>query len=284
MRGAEVYFGFGVPVEIARAGLGTLRWVHSAAAGVGSALTPELDATGARFTNSRAVHAEPMADWVVASLGFCFRGFHAMVAAQRDRHWVAERFTDRTVKIRELAGARVGLVGLGGIGEAVARRCAALGMEVRAVRRRSGRPRPPGVDWAGGPRDIVRLARWSEVLVVTAPHTRETRHLVGHAVLRALPAGAFVINLSRGAVLDETALLRHLDSGRLGGCVLDVFQREPLPRQHPLWKHPRALVSPHVSAVSERFWERETALIVDNIRRYRTGRPLLNLVDWEAGY
>src|SRR6185503_464999 len=134
------------------------RWAHSAAAGVGSSLTPELAASGASFTNSRAVHAEPMADWVVAALGFCFRGMHEMVVAQRERRWAAVRFTDRVVPTREFTGARIGLVGLGGIGSAVALRCAALGMRVRGVRRRSGRTLPKGVDWAGGPGDLRKLA------------------------------------------------------------------------------------------------------------------------------
>ncbi len=284
MKGAEVYMGFGLAPEIARAGLGTLRWAHSAAAGVGSALTPELAATRARFTNSRAVHAEPMADWVVTALGFCFRGFHAMVHGQHDHHWVKARFTDRTIVTKEFAGAHIGLVGLGGIGEAVAGRCAALGMEVRAVRRRAGQRLPPGVEWAGGPKDLRKLARWSDALVIAAPHTSQTRHLVDDAVLRALPRGAVVVNVSRGALLDEEALLRHLESGQVGACALDVFDQEPLDEEHPLWSHPRVLVSPHVSAVSERFWDRETDLIVDNVRRYLSGRRLRNLVDQEAGY
>lgn len=284
MRGAEVYIGYGVAPEIARAGLGTLRWAHSGAAGVGSSLTPELRATGARFTNSRGIHAEPMADWIIAALGYCFRGFHEIIAAQREAGWAATRFTDGRVGTREFRGARIGLVGVGGIGSAVAHRCVALGMDVYAVRRHPGRRLPAGVNWAGGPRDIVRLARRSDALVVAAPHTPETRHLIGDAVLRALPRGAFVLNVSRGAVIDEAALLRHLDRGHLGGCALDVFQTEPLPGDHPLWRHPRVLVSPHVSAVSERFWERETALIVDNVRRYLHGRRLRNLVDWDAGY
>jgi phosphoglycerate dehydrogenase-like enzyme len=225
-----------------------------------------------------------MADWVIAALGFCFRGFHEMVVAQRERRWAATRFTDRIVPTREFTGARIGLVGLGGIGSAVARRCAALGMRVRGVRRHSGRPLPKGVDWAGGPGDIDRLARTSDALVIAAPFTRETRHLVDRSVLRSLPRGAVVINVSRGALVDEPALLECLDRGRLSGCVLDVFRKEPLPRNHRLWTHPRVLVSPHVSAVSERFWERETDLIVENVRRYQSGRRLRNLVDREAGY
>lgn len=284
MRGAEVYMGFGVAPAIASAGKGSLRWAHSAAAGVGSALTPELAATGAMLTNSRAVHAEPMADWVVAALGFCFRGFHEMVAAQREARWASTRFTDRVVECREFSGARIGIVGLGGIGMAVARRCVALGMEVRGVRRHSGRPLPRGVDWAGSPRQVGTLARWADALVVAAPLTSESRHLVNGAVLRAMRPRGWLLNVSRGAVVDETALLAALDSGRLAGCVLDVFGNEPLPAEHPFWVHPRVLVSPHVSAVSERYWERETALILENVKRYKAGRRLRNLVDPEAGY
>ncbi len=283
-RGAEVYIGYGVPRAVAQAAAGSLRWAHSAAAGVRGSLTPEFLATGAQLTNSRGVHAEPMADWVVAAIGFCLRGFHALVAAQREGRWIKDAYTDGSVPVRELAGSRVGLLGLGGVGRAVARRCASLGMEVRAVRRRPGAARPRGVIWVGGPGQLVRLARQSDILVLAAPETALTRGVVGDEVLGALPRGAYVINVARGSLLDEAALLRHLHSGQVGGCVLDVFAEEPLPADHPFWSHPRVLVSPHVSAVSNRFWERETALVVENIRRYRRGARLKNLVDPKAGY
>lgn len=285
-RGAEVYIGWGVPRGVAAAANGSLRWAHSGSAGVGSSLTPEFLATGARFTNSRGVNAEPMADWAVAAMGYCLRGFHAAVAAQRERRWAKDAFTDGRVPVREFAGTRIGLVGLGGIGCAVARRCVALGMPVSAVRRHPRRPRPRGVArvWGASKPALVAMARRVDVLVVAAPHTAVTRGLVDAEVLGALPRGAFVINLARGALVEERALLSALDAGRLGGCVLDVFAEEPLPPSHPFWTHPRVLVTPHVSAVSARFWERETALIVGNIRRYRSGRRLVNLVDVNAGY
>jgi phosphoglycerate dehydrogenase-like enzyme len=283
-RGAEVYIGYGVPRAVAEAATGTLRWAHSAAAGVRGSLTPELLATGAMLTNSRGVHAEPMADWVVAAIGFCLRGFHALIAAQRDGRWIKDEFTDGSVPVREFAGTRIGILGLGGVGAAVARRCVALGMEVRAVRRHPGARRPRGVRWVGGPGQLRTLARQSDVLVLAAPDTPETRHVVDGDVLAALPRGAYLINVARGSLVDEAALLAHLDSAQVGGCVLDVFAREPLPPEHPFWSHPRVVVSPHVSAVSDRFWERETALVVENIRRYRRGARLKNLVDLKAGY
>jgi len=136
----------------------------------------------------------------------------------------------------------------------------------------------------GGLADLPRLAAESDCLVIAAPHTVETRGAVSRAVLERLPLDAIVVNVSRGTLLDETALLAVLDASRVRGAALDVFAAEPLPAGHPFWRHPRVLVSPHVAAVTARFWERETGLIVENIRRYLAGSPLANTVDLEAGY
>lgn len=280
---AEVYFGWGVPSAVAKTAR-SLRWAHSAAAGVGGSITPAFLATGATLTNSRGILAEPMADWVVAAVALCLRGFHVAVSAQRDRRWAKDEFTSGTRRFLELRDARIGLVGLGGIGRAVARRCRALGMEVRGVRRTPSSRRPAGVSWVGGPADLVELARASDVLVICAPDTAQTRGMVDANVLSELPNGAFVVNLARGGLLDERALLGELERGRLGGCVLDVLDGEPPKPDHPFWNHPRVILTPHVSAVSERFWERETELIVENVRRYRAGRPLKNRVNLEVGY
>jgi phosphoglycerate dehydrogenase-like enzyme len=157
-------------------------------------------------------------------------------------------------------------------------------MSVAGVRRRPERGGPDGVRWVGGLTDLHRLASESDCLVVAAPHTDQTGGVVTRAVLECLPPGAVVVNVSRGSLLDETALLELLDEGRLRGAALDVFTTEPLPTGHPFWTHLRVLVSPHVSAVTTRFWERELALIADNLRRYLQGKPLRNVVDLEAGY
>ena len=282
--GAEVYIGWGVPAAVADAARGTLRWAHSAAAGVGASITPALRATGATLTNSAAIYAEPIADWVLAAIAFCVRDFHRAVAAAHERRWAKDEYTDREGVVGELATTRIGIVGLGGIGRAVARRCALLRMAVRGIRRHPGERRPRGVRWVGGPTELPRLAAESDVLVIAAAYTPETRGLVGPVVLAALPEGAYVVNVARGAVLDEGALLDELDAGRLGGAVLDVFAEEPLPPEHRFWTHPRVLVSPHVAGVSDRFWPRQTALLTENIGRYRRGRRLRNVVDLEAGY
>jgi phosphoglycerate dehydrogenase-like enzyme len=283
-RGAEIYLGFGVPPAVVEAGKGTLRWVHTAAAGVASSL-PHVVGTGIILTNSAGVHAEPMADWVIAAIGYFARGLDRTVAAQAARRVAQDEFTDLSLPVREYADLRVGIVGLGGIGKAVARRALALGMPVAGVRRRPAQGGgPPGLRWVGGPDALPRLAAESDCLVIAAPHTAATAGVVDRRVLELLPPHALVVNVSRGTLLDEAALLELLDAGRLRGAALDVFAVEPLPLDHPFWGHPRVLVSPHVSAVTDRFWERETALIVDNIRRYLAGAPLTNVVDLEAGY
>jgi phosphoglycerate dehydrogenase-like enzyme len=281
-RGAEVYLGFGVPAGVAGAAQDTLRWAHTATAGVGSSLTHV--GAGVLLTNSAGVHADPMADWVIAAIAYFTRGLDRMVAAQRQGRWAKEDFTDGAVPMREFRELRLGVVGLGGIGTAIARRALALGMAVSGVRRRPERGGPQGVEWVGQLSDLARLAGGSDVLVIAAPHTTETAGAVDRRVLERLPHQAVVVNVSRGSLLDEQALLELLELRRLRGAALDVFGTEPLPAGHPFWSHPRVLISPHVSAVSGRFWERETALIVDNIRSYLAGAPLTNLVDREAGY
>jgi phosphoglycerate dehydrogenase-like enzyme len=282
-RGAEIYLGYGVPSGVATAGKGTLRWAHTATAGVGSSLA-HLAGSGVVLTNSAGVHADPMADWVIVAIGYFTRGVDRMVSAQRQGRWAKEDFTDGAIPMREFRDLRVGIVGLGGIGSAVARRALALGMSVAGVRRRPERGGPRGVGWVGRLSDLPRLASGSDVLVIAAPHTAETASAVDRTVLERLPLHALVVNVSRGSLLDEKALLELLELRRLRGAALDVFSVEPLPPDHPFWRHPRVLVSPHVSAVTSGFWERETALIVENVRRYLAGAPLTNVVDLEAGY
>jgi phosphoglycerate dehydrogenase-like enzyme len=284
-RGAEIYLGFGVPPGVLDAARDTLRWVHSGTAGIGGSLPHLRGRRGAvTLTNSAGIHAEPMADWVIATVAYFARGLDRMREAQGQGRWIKDDFGDFRVPVRELPELRVGLLGLGGIGSAVARRAIALGMTVSGVRRRPERGGPAGVTVVGGLDALPVLAAGSDVLVIAAPHTGETAGVVDRATLTRLPAGAVVINVSRGSLLDEGALLELLDGGRLRGAALDVFAAEPLPPGHPFWAHPRVLVSPHVSAVTTRFWERELGLIVENIRRYLAGAPLRNVVDLEAGY
>jgi phosphoglycerate dehydrogenase-like enzyme len=281
--GAEVYIGWGIPEAVLEAGQGTLRWAHSAAAGVSASVAPLLKVGGVVLTNSAGVHADPIAEWVVGAVVHFFRGMDVAARAQRERRWAKDDLTGVPCPLREIAGSRAAVYGLGGIGRAVATRLAGLGAEVRAVRRRPALGGLPGVS-AVGPGQADWALDGAAILVVTAPLTAGTRRAIGAAELARLAEGAVVVNVSRGAIVDEAALLAALASGRVRGAALDVFEREPLPPGHAFWAHERVLVHPHSAAVTPRYWERQLALVVDNWARYRDGRELLNTVDLAAGY
>jgi len=281
--GAEVYIGWGIPEAVIEAGRGTLRWVHTAAAGVSGSLTPALRGSGIVLTNSAGVHADPIAEWVIGALLHFFRAMDVARRAQVERRWAKADFTGLPCTLREIADSRAAVYGLGGIGRAVAQRLVALGAEVRAVRRRAALGGPGGVAVVGPERTAWAL-EGAAALVVAAPLTGGTRAAVGAEQLALLADGAVVVNVSRGAIVDEAALLAGLDSGKLRGAALDVFGVEPLPAEHPFWGHPRVLVHPHVAAVTPAYWAREAGLVLDNWARYRTGREMVNVVDLGAGY
>ncbi len=283
VRGAEVYVGFGVPAPILERGKGTLRWVHSGTAGVGTSLHQEMRSADILFTNSAGVHAAPIAETVIGVMLHFARGFDFAVRAQRRGEWDPSPFEQAGTPVREFAGARVGLLGLGGIGREVAWRALALGSSVRALKRRPGGG-VEGVELLAGPDALLRLLAGSDYLVVAAPETGETRGMIGRDELAALPQGAVLVNVSRGPLVDQAALARALASGRLRGAGLDVFEEEPLPAGSPLWSSPNLLITPHVAAVSRGFWQREVALMLENLSRYLNGKPLRNQVDKEAGY
>ncbi len=300
---ARVYMGYGIPTEVLEAGE-RLEWVHSGAAGVASSLGPAMLARDVLFTNSAGVHGPPMAETVLAMLLYFARGLDVAIRAQRDGRWSAPAYWAADAPVGELRGSTVGIVGFGGIGREVARLAACMGSRVLALRRRdgqapgrtasagsgpvgpsdgSGRECPP-VETFCGEEGLARILRESDYLVLAVPETDETRALIGRKRLFEMKPGAVLVNVSRGGVLDEEGVLAALDEGPLRGAGLDVFATEPLPAGHPFYAHPKVLATPHVSATTRRFWEREARLIVDNLTRFAQGKPLRNLVDKEAGY
>jgi phosphoglycerate dehydrogenase-like enzyme len=297
--GAEIYFGYGIPAELLRAGR-RLDWVHSGAAGVGSSLTPAMLASPVVFTNSAGIHAPPMAETVLGMLLYFGRGLDIAVAGQHEARWSNEDYYVAGSPLGELSAATVGIIGYGGIGREVARRVASLGARVVATRR--GAPRPADadlepvagggslasrIDLLTGPDGLDTLLRSSDAVVVCAPDTPETRGMIDAEAIARMKPGAVLVNVARGNLVDETALLRALEDGRLRGAGLDVFAREPLPPDHALWRRPNVLVTPHVSAVTRGYWRRETDLILTNLGRYLLGVPSRewdNVVDKAAGY
>lgn len=281
---ADAYVGFGMPralfVQARR-----LRWVHSAAAGVGSLLFQEMVESDVLLTNSAGVHAVPMAEHVLGGLLYLLRQFDIAVTQQRERCWSREPFVGEGTRIRELRECRVLIIGTGGIGKELAIRLSALGVRCMGIRRRPELGTPEGFAQVHGPDVLDRCLPEADVLIVTAPATAATRGLVTRERLEHLPHGAIVVNVARGSLLDERALVELLHAGRLGGAVLDVFEREPLPNDSEVWTAPRVLLTPHVSATSPKgFWQRELELLTDNWARFAAGRPLRNVVDKGAGY
>ncbi len=196
-------------------------------------------------------------------------------AQQGERRW-------HKLGLRELRGLTVGIIGLGDIGGEIARLCRAFGMRVLGLRRH---PRPyEHADEVLGPDRLHDLLAHSDFVVITCPLTEETRGLIGRAELAAMNPDAWLINVARGAIVDEEALLEALRERKIGGACLDVFTEEPLPEDSPFWDLPNVIITPHNSWSSPHIQEREVDLFLDNLRRYVAGEPLLNVVDKQVGY
>jgi phosphoglycerate dehydrogenase-like enzyme len=284
IRDAEVYFGFGIPralfLEAKR-----LRWVHSAAAGVGTALHPEMRDSDVVLTNSAGIHAIPIAEYIVGGVLHFLRGFDFVLDQQRRTEWNKTPFVRLDSVLREMDTVRALIVGVGGIGGAAAQRLSALGARCTGVRRRVELGPPPGFERVVSLEELDAELPKHDVVVLAAPLTGETSGLLTAARLDLLPPSAIVVNVARGAMLDDEALVERLMAGRIRAAVLDVFREEPLPATSPLWQLTQVLLSPHVSPVSPgRFWPRQLDLFLDNWRRYSTGQPLRNVVDKRAGY
>jgi len=294
VRGAEIIMALGLPRELLLAALTlprSLRWIHSGSAGVRSLLHPELVASDVVLTNSAGVHAPPIAEAVLGMVLHFGRGLDLAVRSQARREWGKQPFEYDPAVVHEVQGATLGVLGYGGIGREVAWRARGLGMAVIARRRRPGTMAGSAQGTAAGPPDDVELVgdlptllERSDYLVITVPSTPETRGMLGAAELGRLRPGAVLINVARGDVVDERALIAALRSRHLRGAGLDVFAHEPLPPDSELWSLDNVLITPHVSGTTTRFWRREVDLIVDNVGRYRAGEPLRNEVDKNLGY
>jgi phosphoglycerate dehydrogenase-like enzyme len=253
-----------------------LRWIHSTGAGMDSFVSPELAERGVIVTNSSGVYAPAMVEYALAGMVSIAREFRRLFAQQDERRWNHE-----PVAGGELYGKRVGIVGYGATGRYLATVCKALGMEVWATRRTpiltSGEPfdRLLPID------ELHELLGASDYVVVTASLNSTTRHLLGEAEFRAFKPGAILVNVARGGVLHQDALLAALDDGRLGGAFLDVAEPEPLPPESPLWTHPQVIVTPHISGGTPEGWARSVELFCRNLPLYLAGetKRLGNLVD-----
>ena len=254
-----------------------VRWVQATSAGIGQLvrrLGYDRRMPNTVFTTSSGVHGRPLADFCLLAMLAFAKGLPRMIDDQRRHHW--ERFAGR-----ELGGRTVGIIGVGSIGAEVARLARALDMVVVGVKRTTAGIDPSSLHLSElhAPAALhVVLAR-SEFLVLITPHTDETERMIGARELALLPAGAVVINIGRGALMDEQALISVLASGHLGGAALDVFATEPLPADSPLWDMGNVLISPHSASTSDGENARITDLFCDNLRRFLAREPLRNVLD-----
>jgi phosphoglycerate dehydrogenase-like enzyme len=260
-----------------------LRWIHSPAAGVGNMLFRELRESPVIISNSRGMSANVIAEHVLALTLGLFRKLPLALRRQSDRRWAQDEMY-LPPATRTIVGAAAVIVGVGGIGEAVARRLSSLGASVTGIRRQPERGTPEGVDRVDSPDHLLDHLPYADVVVVAAPYTASTRHLIGARELAVMRRDAIIINVSRGQLVDESALAAALASNTIGGAGLDVFEHEPLDASSLLWTHPNVIITPHTSGFRPDHWDAATDLFGENLRRYETGEPLLNVVDKHAGY
>lgn len=259
-----------------------LVWVQSMSAGVERylAMKPLAEADRIVLTNMRAAHGPAIADHAFAMLLTLTRDLRYYEAKQSHAQW-AEAPPERAPIA--LQGRTMLVVGLGGIGSEIAQRAHGFGMRVTAIRH-SNAPGPAYIERMGGPGDLAAMLPDADAVAVCVPLTGETRHLFDARMLSLMKPGSYLINVSRGAIVDTEALTEALRNGRLAGACLDVTDPEPLPADHPLWRMGNVLITPHVAADADLTRERVWTLFRENVRRFGVGEPLLNVVDKEAGY
>jgi len=264
-----------------------LRWLQFPGAGVDSlATTGLLDAnSGVLVTTAAGVHAETISEYVFGSMLMFNRNWPQMVRLQDEHVW-ARSATWYHLGGRELAGQTLGIIGLGNIGRRIAQLGRAFGMRVLGTRRSiqySG-DQEPDVDQSFPPEQLHELLRLSDYVVISVPLTRETEKLIGEIELRIMRPNTYLVNIARGQVIDEQALISALREGWIAGAGLDVTEEEPLPSESPLYSMPNVILTPHISGNSAHYDTRLAALFADNLKRYRIGQQLQNRYEPSRGY
>ncbi len=261
-----------------------VRWIHAPSAAVHQLLFPELINSDVVVTNSREVHGSVVAEHVMALVFALARKIPQSAVLQQKRTWGQEILWHERSRPQEIAGATLGLIGVGSIGGRVARMASAMGMRVIAVREHVEKGSPEAVERVYGMGDIDEVLRQSDFVALSAPLTAATRGLMNADRLEMMKPSAFLINVGRGPQIDETALADALTSHRIAGAALDVFEKEPLPADSPLWGLENLLITPHTAGMTEKIWPRHYELFSDNLRRYLAHQPLRFVVDKRKGY
>jgi phosphoglycerate dehydrogenase-like enzyme len=260
-----------------------LKWIHSTAAGVAQLMYRELRHAGILVTNPSGVFSVPMAEHTMGLILALARNFPDSVRQQDKAVWSQQELWDNPQHLAEVNGQVLLIVGYGSIGRELAKRAKAFGMRVWGVTR-SGQGDGAHVERILPAAELHEALPEADYVVISAPETAETKHLIGAAELAKVKRGARLINVGRGSLLDEAALICALKTGALGGAAIDVAETEPLPSESPLWKAPDLFITPHTSALSDRLWVRQAALLVELLERWFDGREMFNCVDLSRGY
>jgi phosphoglycerate dehydrogenase-like enzyme len=273
---AEISFGMRTPVNLlARAP--KLKWIQVTSAGVDRYLTEEFKRSNIILTNASGIHATPIGEFVVSLMLMFTKNAPLFFDAKQEKQWLRSPGT-------VLRGKTVGIVGLGSIGQEVARLCKAFRMRVIATRRSPKRRYARNVDLLLPPNGLPRLLEESDYVAICLPLTKETRKLIGEAELKMMKPTAYIINIGRGPIIDEEALIRALEEKQIAGAGLDVFTTEPLPKESKLWDLPNAIISPHVSGGREDYEVGAIDIFCRNLQRYLEGKRMINVVNKEKGY
>jgi phosphoglycerate dehydrogenase-like enzyme len=259
-----------------------LRWIHTTAVGVGPLLSRQAVESPVVITNARGSHSEAIAEHAIALVLALRRNLHTAAARQAARQWAQMEIQD--IRVSTLPNSRLLVVGLGSIGSRIAALAHGLGMEVTGVRRRLDQPVPAGVTKVIPPERLREALPHADAVVLAVPTTSATRRLLGDAEFAAMRPSAVVVNIARGQLIDDDALVRALDAGRIAGAGLDAFVEEPLPPTHRFWSLPTVLMTPHTAAFAGDYWPPVVEQFLENMRRYKKGEPLINVVDKSAGY
>src|SRR5882762_2182116 len=287
--GCDVMVTFRVPDDVADRAP-ELHWIQLLSAGADHALGRPLKAGKITFTTTSGIHATPIAEYTLASMLSYAHRFHLTIRAQMKHEWMRSGRFMATVD--EIRGQTTGIIGYGSIGRETARLAQAFGMKVLALKRDPQVRTDPGWCPAGlgdpagtiperffGADECAEILRESDYVSVTLPLTEHTRKFIGARELGAMKPNAYLVNIGRGGVIDESAMAEALKAGRIGGAGLDVFEHEPLEASSPLWELENVILTPHMSGANRRYMDTACELFVDNLKRFASKRPLLNVVD-----
>jgi phosphoglycerate dehydrogenase-like enzyme len=260
-----------------------LRWIHSPAAAVHQLMFPELIRSEVAVTNATGVHGPVVAEHAIAVMLALAKRLPQAMGYQARKKWSQDELWNERPRPREVDGATALVVGLGAIGAEFTRRAKALGMNVIGIRENTGNG-TGGANEVYGPAEIDAVLPRADFVLLCTPVTPATRHIINRARLERMKPDSYLINVARGTLVDEPALIEALSSRRIAGAALDVFEEEPLPAGSPFWSLENMLITPHTAAVTERLWERHFRHIAENLNRFLAGEPLLNQVDKQRGY